>query len=138
MTRVEQLDLQSGTPLAGVERWPSDPRVASSAGFLSGLFTIRRPVGSYRTFVFVVTTDPVASTPVTDDARLFMLARRWAPQGAPALPEVLRRNRLSDDYQLIVLIYEFNHEVGGQTHLNIPSRWSFDAHLNNAGIVLQP
>jgi hypothetical protein len=135
-TRVEQLDNSTGVPLAGAGRWPSDPRLASSSGFLGGLLTFSRPVGAYRTFVFVVTTDPVISQPTTDEAKFFEIARHWAPQGAPSLPDNLRRLSLGAGYQLIVFVYEFEHAAGGKTQLNVPGRWSFDAHLANAGIVL--
>jgi hypothetical protein len=137
VTRVERLDGETGTPIAG-ERWASQPRVASSGDFLGGLLTFSRPVGHYRIFVFVVTTDPVASSPVEDESRFFETALQWSSIGAPALPERLRRKSLTRDYQVIVLIYEFEHAVGGRTRVNVPSRWPFDAHINNAGIEFQP
>jgi hypothetical protein len=138
VTRVEQIDGDSGIPLAGTARWPSEPRVASSGGFLGGLLTFSRPVGHYRTFVFVVTADPVGSKAVEDEAKFFETARRWAPTGAPALPDELRRKPIMSAHQVIVLVYEFEHAVGGRTRVNVPSRWTFDAHTGSAGIVFQP
>jgi hypothetical protein len=137
-TRVEQIDETTGVPLAGAQRWSSDaePRMALPT-FLGGLFTFRRPVGAYRTFVFVVTTDPVVSAPVPDEAELFKIAQKWAPTGAPSLPEKLQHWPLNDGYQLIVLIYEFDHVDSGRSHIYTPSRWSYDAHIRSAGIVLE-
>jgi hypothetical protein len=138
-SRIEQIDETTGAPLAGMRRWSSEaePRVAL-ATFLGGLFTFRRPVGTYRTFVFVVTTDPVVSAPVPDEAELFRIAQTWAPRGAPSLPEKLQQWPLNDGYQLIVLIYEFDHVDSGRSHIHTPGRWSYDTHIRSAGIVLGP
>jgi hypothetical protein len=138
-TRVEQIDETTGAPLAGARRWSSEaePRMPLPI-FLGGLFTFRRPVGAYRTFVLVVTTDPVVSAPVPDEAELFRIAQTWAPRGAPSLPEKLQHWPLNDGYQLIVLIYEFDHVDSGRSHVHTPGRWSYDAHIRSAGIVLGP
>ena len=137
VTRVEQLDSQSGMPLAGTARFPSEPRVASTSIF-DALFTIRRPEGFYRVFAFVLTTDVRPGAPVTDEAQMFRIARRWAVAGAPDLPNELRGEAISADHRLFVLVYEFEHAVGGATHLIAPSRWSFDDHVRSAGIVIRP
>ena len=137
VTRVEQLDSQSGMPLAGTARFPSEPRVASTNIF-DALFTIRRPEGFYRTFAFVLTTDVRPGAPVTDEEQMLRIARGWAMAGAPDLPNELRGETISDAHRLFVLVYEFEHAVGGATHLIAPSRWSFDDHVRSAGIVIRP
>jgi hypothetical protein len=137
ITQIEQLNDQSGEALAGDARWVSETRVAS-ANLLHGLFTVRRPKGIYRVIAFVLTTDPRSGGPVTDPSRMLQLARRWGISGALDLPEALRREPIIDAQRLFALIYEFESTVGGETQVNSPGRWSFERHLQDAGIAIQP
>ena len=134
--RIEQLD-QSGTALAGTERWATEVKLASTS-VLDGIFTVRRPKGIYRAIAFVITTDPRSGGPVTDPKRMLETARRWGLSGALDLPQALRSRPLTADQRLFALVYEFESELGGQTKVNAPGRWDIDWHFTNAGLALAP
>lgn len=137
VTQIEQLDDGSGHALAGNERFASETRVAS-LNVLESIFTVRRAQGLYRVISFVLTTDPRSGGAATDPARMLQLARRWGISGALDLPEAMRRQPVIPEQRLFALVYEFESVVGGETRINAPGRYPFDAHLVDAGIVLQP
>jgi hypothetical protein len=135
--RVEQLDTLTGEALAGDERWASDVKLASNS-ILDGIFTVRRPRGTYRAIAFVLTNDPRSGGPSTDPGRMLQIARRWGISGAADLPQALRVLKLDDAQRLFVLLYEFESTVGGETKINSPGRWPLERHFRNAGIELDP
>ena len=120
---LEQLDDQTGKALAGDARWASDVRLAS-LNLFQRIATVRLPKGMYRAIVFVLTNDPRTSGEITDPVHMLQIARRWGTSGAIDLPQALRRNSISDDQRLFVLLYEFESEVGGKTTVNTSARWS--------------
>jgi len=138
VTRIEQLDQEKGAALAGDQRWASEVKMAGSTSILDGIFTVSRPRGVYRVIVFVLTTDPRSGGPVTDPQVMLQLARRWGISGALDLPEVLRSNPITRVQRLFALVYEFESAVGGETRVHSPGRWTFDHHLEDAGIVIIP
>lgn len=135
--RIEQLDTLTGEALAENERWASDVKLASNSIF-DGIFTVRRPRGTYRAIAFVLTTDPRSGGPATDPGRMLQTARRWGISGAADLPQALRILSLDDAQRLFVLLYEFESTVGGETKVNSPGRWRLERHFSNAGIELDP
>jgi hypothetical protein len=126
VTRVEQID-ENGSPLPEPDRWAAEigaPPRRSWLDVLSALF--EAPHGFYRIIVLVVTDKAAGSGPAPDEAT----ARGWAADAFAFLPEEVRREELTDDHQVIALVYEFEKTADDQRPPpRVPGRLSAATHL---------
>lgn len=135
ITRIESLDGETGTPLAGAARWGARATYAGLS--LSAIFAITRASGFYRVFVFLLTDDPPMTQSV-DSAQAFAIAQTWAMEGRPSLPAEIKALPIGQNHVLVVMVYEFEKVDGGETKHFRPSRWPLDQHLSTLGVSLKP
>ncbi|RAI30352.1 hypothetical protein CH338_27870, partial [Rhodoplanes elegans] len=138
VTRLEQLEADTGRPLPEPDRWqiPSRPIVASFGLelLLDAVRLVRNP-GYFRVFVFVLTNKGVETAPADDD-EAYRLAIDWAQRGADVLDPAIRALPVTPDHSLLVLVYEFERTGEKSEHLR-PSRWTLDDHLDSIGASLK-
>ncbi|PWT81153.1 MAG: hypothetical protein C5B58_10250 [Acidobacteria bacterium] len=140
VSRVEQIDPQTGTPLADRARWADRVYAAETMSFMSQLLEIQRPVGHYRAFVFVLSTKPTPdlSPPnlKDEDRATLQLARTWIRRGSRFLPDELQQLPITSSHRITVRVYEFEQTDKGPSSLVANSPWTVSQHLKSAGIQL--
>jgi hypothetical protein len=133
VTRIEQIG-DDGKPLAGSARWMIRPYAAATMTSFESLARIRRPVGHYRVFAFVLSAKPTVDNP-TEKATM-PLAYEWNRRGQPRLGQQIAASSLTERHALTVRVYEFEQADKIASTFNGASRWTAEEHLRAAGIVL--
>jgi hypothetical protein len=141
ISQVEQIDPESGKALAGASRWTSRVVQADQTSWWGSLFSVYRPVGHYRVFVFIVSTKPTPDKSPKDlkeeEKANLAMARYWASGGKGSLTKDIAMLAMGSSHRLTVRVYEFDQEDKGKSRLVQPAALSPMQHLAGAGIKLE-
>jgi hypothetical protein len=134
VTRLEQFDINTGAPLAGAVRWstsPAPPPIFSAEYFRA---LIKGTSGHYRVIAMVVTNKPFTRSgkeiTVPDAAKL-------SARGSNSLPNDIREQPYTEDFQCSAFVYEFLQSNNGQAKFVANSSLLASQHLQNILSYLQ-